>query len=198
MAANRLHRRRMSRLSVSKEALRDRWIKEGRWELVKDERERVRSECVQEGHNYSFASVKCWQHIEIMFPPVENSVMPDEYVPVPHGRAAKRIFGGRKATEREEVAWVASALGVHGPRPEEAPSSAAWALYQWVMKDSKHEDEFWGKHYPGRRVAPANAAEVEPGAPAPGKPVEDEDAELERLLDSFDLGPDGKSNDGNR
>lgn len=94
---------------------------------------------------------------------------------------AQEVFEGKTATEREEVRWVAGALAVIDPRPEKAPSAAAWGLYRWVTRDPENQGFFWSKLYLGRPVTPSKAR------PEPNEPIEDEnpDAELEALLNSF-------------
>ena len=142
--------------------------REGRWDAFEARRKALRAEGMTGSEVYEqviseFAEPLPRIHDETDLPPPE-------------------VFEGKTATEREEVTWVAGALAVTDPRPEQAPSAAAWGLYQWVATAPENQDVFWNKLYLGRRDAPPKAR-LEPEELE--EPEGDSDAELDALLASF-------------
>lgn len=187
-------RRDKPRLSNHRNDLRDMWIEEGRWELVRPDRDWFRDQCLLEGDDPKVAADKCWAYAESRYPRLTDEERElTKYIP--QGRVDPRVFRNKKeATEREEVRWVAHALAVTGSEAKDAPSSQAWGLYQWAMEDAKNRDAFWKTHYPGRRVAPLEVAKSDEVA-AQDDSSADPDAQLDELLSGFGKGDDDDKRD---
>jgi hypothetical protein len=99
--------------------------------------------------------------------PEYPEVPPPSVVPLHPGEMSKDQARGsmRTIANPEDVEWAVSMLTVHGVHVRDAPSPAAWSLYQWAKRTNDNQrflfERIWTRCMPSKRELDRHAASID-------------------------------------
>jgi hypothetical protein len=132
----------MEKMIESKIDATDRLRRESRWAEASVWRDEKRKQLRADGQTKADSNEASWDAMIKQFPPLPVSEMPDviELVDIPPDDSQPDLA--------RDTIWVYGHLNSKGAVAEDAPSSGAWCLLQWVRGGGRSLDRFFSVMLP--------------------------------------------------